>query len=97
MLVNMVILKIKPMQGQEETSVFMEVLDFLLEIAPWATIVITFWKFIDWLAKYMEDTRKSRVKDIVVEVIKEVTTPQMDKLSKSIDELKEAIWDMKKK
>lgn len=85
------------MQSQEETSVFKEILDFLLDIAPWATIVVTFWKFIDWLAKYMEDTRKSRVKDIVVEVIKEVTTPQMDKLSKSIDELKEAIWDMKKK
>lgn len=90
-------LRINKMQDTTDPSVFQQILDFFTDIAPWAAAVIGFWKFIDWLSKYMEDTRKSRVKDIVRETLEELTYPQMDKLAKSIDELKEAIWDLKKK
>jgi hypothetical protein len=91
------ILKIKQMQGNEEVGIFKNFLDFLTSIAPWGACTIAFWKFIDWLARYMEDTRKARVREIVKETLEEFTNPQIDRLSESIDKLKEAIWELKDK
>ncbi len=54
------------------------------------------WKSIDKVFKYYSEGRDERIEALIDKKLMGKVTPEIQKLSVSIDELKEAIWDLKK-
>jgi len=53
------------------------------------------WKGIDKVFKFYSETRINELRSIVKEELANHTNPQIEKLSTSIDELRESIWALK--
>lgn len=53
------------------------------------------WKAIDKVFKYYSESRLNELRAIVKEELANHTNPQIEKLSTSIDELRESIWALK--
>lgn len=69
-----------------------DILKFITEFTPFAGVFALLWKCIDKVAKYYSDRADERLRQIVKDEVK----PDMAKLSHAIDELREAIWELKK-
>lgn len=54
------------------------------------------WKAIDKGVEIWKEARDERINQLIEKQLKNVVTPEIKKLSESIDDLKEAIWDLKK-
>lgn len=55
------------------------------------------WKGISQAFKYLSEGRNAEIRAIIKDEINARVDPQIGKLSNSIDDLKEAIWDLKNK
>lgn len=55
------------------------------------------WKGIDKVFKYFSDTRMNELRMIVKDELKNHTTPEIERLSAAIDDLREGIWALRNK
>lgn len=67
-------------------------LQFITVLLPWATIFGLCWKALDLVFKYYSNAQDVRLRQMVQDEV----SPDIKKLSTAIDELREAIWEMKK-
>ena len=67
-------------------------LQLIEDLLPWATVFALISKAIDKVFKYFSAAQDTRLRSI----IKQEVTPDISKLTKAIDELRESIWELKK-
>lgn len=65
---------------------------FIEDLLPWATIFGLLFKALDLVFKYFSQAQDMRLRNIIQQEVK----PDITKLTKAIDELRESIWDLKK-
>lgn len=68
-------------------------MQFIEDVLPFMTIFGLCWKAIDMIAKHFAEKRRQEFKDL----IKEEVSPQIDKLTTAIDELKASIYSIRDK
>ena len=71
------------------TNLTKEILDFLTILLPYGSAVVIFWKMIDAVLKYANDSRDARTK----ELISQATAP----LENDLKELTKSIWHLSEK
>lgn len=54
------------------------------------------WKFFDKLVEIYEKSQDARITRLIEAQLKNSVTPEITKLTESIDELKKAIWTLRK-
>lgn len=74
-------------------SILSEAWGFIKDNTLQAGIFALIWKSIDKVFKYYSDARDAELRKIV----REEVTPDITDLTKSINELREAIWHLKNK
>lgn len=79
----------EPNSMSNEVNVWLK---FIQDFLPYATVFGLVWKAFDLVFKYFSEKRDAELRKIV----KEEVTPDITKLTKAIDELREVIWEMKK-
>lgn len=87
-------IKIRQMPVQEHADRFTEIMDTIKSVAPWASCTIMFWKLVNFIAQYLEDTRKDRVVDIVEPLLKQqsdIFNGKISELNHSVNELNKSI------
>lgn len=55
------------------------------------------WKFLDKIVEMWEKSQDARISRLIENKLNASVSPEIKKLSESIDDLKEAIWKMKDK
>lgn len=90
----MELLKTKLMQ--QPTSWWQPIAEWAAANAPIFAGLGIVWKIVDRTFKYLSEARDERINTLIDQKLTTRITPEIHKLSNSIDELKEAIWEMKK-
>lgn len=75
------------------SSFLSELWDFVKNNTVQAGVFTLIWKGIDKVFKYFSEARDAELRKIVKEEVK----PDITNLTTAIDELREAIWELKKK
>jgi hypothetical protein len=88
-------LKINNMQ-QPQSVWWQTVLDWIGQNTVLFGVLGLIWKAIDKGFEHLEKTRNERLINLIETHLKTTVTPEIKKLSESIDDLKNAIWEMKK-
>lgn len=83
---------LKSKSSMDNTRTWSEILDFVKDITPYITTGALMWKLIDKIASYYSAQQDNRLRDIVQDEMK----PEINNLSKKIEALSEAIWELKK-
>lgn len=55
------------------------------------------WKFLDKIVEIWEKSQDARISRLIDNRLNSTVTPEIKRLSESIDDLKEAIWSIQKK
>ena len=81
---------------QPTDSWVIQFLDWLKENTIGFIIFALGWKGVDRFFAYQSKTHENKINELLDKKITERVTPDINKLTHSIDELKEAIWSLKK-
>ncbi len=76
-----------------QTNQWSDILKFIEDITPWAAVFGLMWKGIDKVFKYFSDTRDAELRKIVHDEM----NPTITELTAAIKELRESIWELKRK
>lgn len=80
---------------QEPVTLWKSIFDWIRENTIVFASIALAWKGLTLGFKYLNDGRRNEIVHIIEEELSTRVTPEITKLSTSIDELKEAIWALK--
>lgn len=82
--------------SQSNSPWWLELIAWIKENVLLFSVFALAWKGLDKGFKYLSEGRDERIAVLIEQKLSAKVTPQIEKLSDSIDELKEAIWAINK-